>query len=325
MEIEIPEKLSGYTFYNDILPNIYNNIISKCFELDFDMSKTKLANPEGLINFLSAILMINKKYNYIPKLKIPISKNLRAYLELTNFLDISRILNQELFKIDSLTNLFYNKEKFEGFIPKIYGILTQTNSNEHFSNINKILENIKISLNEKTGFMDENEFRNFNIYTNLQSSLSQLIRNTIEHNCNYRTYNLLGFYMAQRTPYNTIELAYSDIGKGFRDRIIEMINEHKDSEIEKYITIQDKISDKKYLLRESELNPNLISIKTAVDFRSNSEIPGLFQIRKYTLSKNGSFFVHSGNYSVKYSNEKVSSKYYNSYFSGCHIRMELPI
>lgn len=53
MIVKIPDRLNGKTFYGEILPSIYKSIIEGNYSIDFDMHRTELANPEGLVNHLA--------------------------------------------------------------------------------------------------------------------------------------------------------------------------------------------------------------------------------------------------------------------------------
>lgn len=318
MIIEIPQKLNGHSFYSHILPKIYKQILDGDYRIDFSLCKTQLANPEGFVNLFASALMIKNKYNYLPILHMPESENLISFMESINFFQIANVPFCETFRINHISN--YNRKLIN--ISQIYGIYVHSEFSKHYNNIKDIVNSIQIEIDSS----NQNSYEVCYFYNKLKSSLIQLIRNTIEHNSTQKEYGALGYYMAQKTPYNTIDFVFSDIGQGYRNRIIEMIKENTDKNISKYLFVKDKLLDNSFLFRESNSNPNRIAILAAVDFRSDSEIPGLYQIKKFATSKGGYLFIHSGNYSIKFeANNKNTFNYYPNYFSGCHIKMEIPI
>lgn len=319
MVIKIPEKLNGNSFYNEILPNTYDSILKKEFPIDFDMTNTKLANPEGFVNLFATALLLRNKYNFIPRLYPPLNKNLFAYMLVSNFFKMSNVPLCEIFSYNFEIDSNNEMDNFERFVPKLQGIFVHSNYNNHFDNIDNIIKNINLNLAKN----DKNYDMSF--FPMLQSSLNQLVKNTIEHNPNYKEYGALGFYMAQKTPYNTIEFAFSDVGQGFRNRMIEMLNKGDVEARNKYSIYEKELNDDTYLFQQHTKNPNLIAIQNAIEFRSDSQIPGLFQIKQFAIKNGGYFQIHSGNYTVKYEQDKTQSWFHESYFSGCHLKVEIPL
>lgn len=317
MEIKIPRRLNGESFYNEILPKIYQTLLAKKFDIVFNMYDTELANPEGLVNFLSACALIRMKYKYIPELILPKSENLLSYLDLCNFFSISQIPNSEVLRFQRIY-LRDRKKKF--YIPKIYLISSHTSLDAHQTNVSKIIYDL---IKEKLG--DANNLEEREIYEKLKNSFNQLIRNVVEHNFINNPLKACGYYMAQKMPYDTIELVCSDIGKGFRNRILEMINENKDENISKYKGYETLLRDNRYLFKKNDKNPNYLAITTAVNYRENSLIPGIAYIKEFALYKGGSLKIHSGNYTVLYNNEGINSSFHESHFTGSHIKLEIPL
>jgi len=338
MIIEIPEKLNGYSFYTQILPQIHRQFELENYMIDFSLQNTEVANPEGFVNLLAAALMIKNKNEdtYISKLYMPESEKLISFMEHIDFFTPARsIPTCEVFNINYQPSYkAYNR----GGMSRIYGIYVHSDDysilNKHYANIDDIIKKIRKELsNEYDRDIDY-------FYQNLRDSLIQLVRNTIEHNKNYKESGALGYYMAQKTPYNTIEFVISDVGLGYRNRITEMIKENKDSNIQKYIEKKDDIQDNKFLYRDNEKNPNRLAIEVAINYRDDSMVPGLFQIRKFVLEqedsnytqKSGniislkpSLFIHSDNYSIQFEKDNPYFKFYNNDFSGCHIKITIPI
>lgn len=330
MIIELPERLNGHTFYNEVLPKVYRSIIAKETAIDFDMSYTILANPEGLVNLLTSALMIRNKHNYVPKLILPKSNNMLSYLDICNFFRTASTPNCEVLSHNwSSDDSIANKKDFH--IPRLYGIYSFSDIGSHIYNVSDIMKKIVYKLKENMSeISNQDDSDRMRLYGLLQSSIIELIGNVIHHNTFAENKPKgLGYYMAQKMPYNVIEVVFSDVGKGFRKRILEMITEFSGEEIikSKYIPLKTKLLDNKYLLQKHVDNPDLIAIEAAIDFREESLVPGLAQIKKFATEKGGKFFAHSGNYSVEYKkkNESFNKFYSDSYFSGCHIKMEIPI
>jgi hypothetical protein len=316
MAIEIPEKLNGYTFYSEILKNTYQRILHKDFKIDFNMTKTKLANPEGFVNILATALMLKNKYNYMPMLYLPNSKDLLSYMCLADFFTTAQVPLCEVFKFNK--EIITQRFNPNYFIPKIYGLFVHSESNFHHRNIEKIIKNIKHNLNDIE--IDQKYF------FMLQISLNQLVKNTIEHNPNHKKFGALGYYMAQKTPYNTIDFAFSDVGQGFRERMIDMLDKEDEDANVKYGKYKNVLKSNSYLFQQHTENPNLRAIIEAVNFRCDSKIPGIFQIKEFVTNNGGYLSIHSGNYTVKYEKDnKLIPKFHKSYFSGCHIKFEIPL
>ena len=131
--------------------------------------------------------------------------------------------------------------------------------------------------------------------------------------------------MIQKTPYNTIEFVCSDIGKGFLERMKEMLKEKDPEAITKYGHLEQKLYNRNLLFKEDKENPNLLAIINAVKFREDSRIPGLHMIKKFVIDNDGLFSIHSGNYTVNYSNGNEEKPVFHneSYFSGGHLKMVL--
>jgi len=240
-------------------------------------------------------------------------------MHLSNFFRTAKMPFCEAFKFNYEIGTRIEITDSNKFIPKLQGIFFHSEYNNHYAKVEHIVQNIYDKLYDIDPKLD------FSFITMLQASLNQLVKNTMEHNPNHNQFGALGYYMAQKTLYNTIEFAFSDVGQGFRNRMLEMLK-MKDSEaIEKYSQYEAALKDNTYLFQQHKNNPNLIAITLAVDFRSDSEIPGLFQIKQFAINKGGSLIIHSGNYMVKYEDSNLTSKYLNTYFSGCHLKLEFPL
>lgn len=340
MLIEIPEKLNGYSFYSQILPKIHQQFELGHYMIDFSLQNTEIANPEGFVNLFAAALMIKNKNmeKYVSNLYMPTNEKLIRFMESIDFFTPAlSIPNCKVFNMNyQPCYQRYSNDRDRKGMSYIYGIYahSQKNINEHYKVLEKIIQEIREELN------DEYDRHMDYFYEELLNALFQLVRNTVEHNKNNKETGALGYYMAQKTPYNTIEFVISDAGLGYRNRIIEMIKENKDSNIQKYIKIKDDIQSDTFLYKDHEKNPNKLAIENAIIYRNDSIVPGLSQIRRFVLSqedseferKNGDvivlkpiLFIHSGNYSIEFGKDRIYNKFHSNYFSGCHIKMVIPI
>lgn len=325
IQIEIPDKLNGSTFYGEILPSIYSRIIRGDYWIDFDMHRTELANPEGLVNLLAAATMIRSKSGYIPQLYLPESPKLFEYMRRSGFFRWATVPGCESLKFNSFRNIDFDDEyrRPNYFRPQLYGLFTHsiegTTFNGHVEHISDFVNEIDNSLAGKV--YDPSEISQYCGW--LFASLVQVIKNALEHNMGYR--GALAYYMIQKTPYNTIEFVCSDIGKGFLERMKEMLDEKDPEAITKYGHLEQKLNNRDLLFVEDKENPNLLAIINAVKYREDSKIPGLHMIKKFVIDNNGLFSIHSGNYTVCYSdgNEEKPVFHDESYFSGGHLKMVL--
>lgn len=332
MILEIPNKLNGNTFYGEILPSIYKSITQGDYLIDFDMHRTELANPEGLVNFLAAAAMIRSKSGYIPQLLyLPESPNLFEYMRKAGFFKWAMVPGCESLRLYGGINVDssdVNKQS-NYFRPQLFGLYTHsddgTTFNRHIRHIEDFVIEIADSLTE-----DKVDSSEKSRYCRLLSlSLVQVIKNSLEHNKGYR--GTLAYYMIQKTPYNTIEFAFSDIGQGFLERMKKMLKENDEEAIKKYGDFERKLNNQDMLFKENDNNPNLLAIIKAVDYRENSEIPGLHKIKTFLLKYGKLFSIHSGNYSVEYELIKMKKNekeimtrtifHDRSYFSGCHLKI----
>ena len=332
MLLEIPDKLNGKTFYGEILPSIYKSIIEGNYKIDFDMHRTELANPEGLVNLLASAAMIRSKSGYIPQLLcLPENPNLVGYMRKSGFFRWAMVHGCESLKIRAFMGADFNDESRQSnyFRPQLYGLFTHSNEgttfNRHITHIEDFVLRIAAYLAEDK--VDSQETSRY--CRALSLSLVQVIKNSLEHNNEYR--GTLAYYMMQKTPYNTIEFAFSDIGQGFLERMKTMLKEKDEEAIKKYGEFERKLNNKDLLFKEHDDNPNLLAITKAVDYRENSEIPGLHKIKVFLLKYGKLFSIHSGNYSVEYELMKMENHekevlirtifHDSSYFSGCHLKI----
>lgn len=333
ISIEIPERLNGNTFYGIILPSIYENIIKGDYEIDFDMHRTELANPEGLVNLLAAASMIRSKSGNIPKLYLPESQNLLDFMRRIGFFEWATVPRCEALKFnycyDDIFKDEYGRQSIY-FRPQLFGLYVHsgegTTFNRHISHVEKYVSRIADSL------IDEVDASALSRYSRMLTlSLIQVVKNSLEHNSGH--IGTLAYYMIQKTPYNTIEFAFSDIGQGFLERMKSMLKEKDEEAIKKYGYLEQKLNNRELLFKEHENNPNLLAIINAVKYREDSEIPGLDKIKKFVLKYNGRLSIHSGNYSVIYEKNKkegieekrTQTFHNNSYFSGCHMKIVINI
>lgn len=321
--IEIPDKLNGKTFYDEVLPSIYKRIIQGDYLIDFDMHRTELANPEGLVNLLAAAAMIRRKSGYIPQLYLPESQNLVEYMRGAGLSRWSTVPGCEAlrfnFYLEDAMNEGHRRSNF--FRPQFYGLFTHSNEgtsfNKHVSNIENIIFEIADSLRED---VDADYLSRY--CRTLELSLVQVLKNSLEHNNGYR--GALAYYMIQKTPYNTIDFVCSDIGQGILERMKKMLKGKDEEAIRKYGHLEQKLNNKELLFVEGPDNPNLLAITHAVKYREDSEIPGLHKIKEFVMKYDGLFSIHSGNYTVKYRMNRIDTIFHkDSYFSGCHLKMEI--
>lgn len=328
MLLEIPNTLNGKTFYGEILPSIYKSIIKGDYLIDFDMQHTKLANPEGLVNLLAAAAMIRRKSGYIPQvLYLPEKPNLVEYMRKSGFFRWATVPGCESLRFAGFLDAgFFDEQRgVNYFRPQLYGLFTHSNEGTTF---NRHIRHIEDFVLETEDSLAEDKVPSFEISRycrTLSLSLVQVIKNSLEHNKEYR--GTLAYYMMQKTPYNTIEFAFSDIGQGFLERMKEMLKMKDPEAVAKYGYLEPKLNSKDLLFKEHDENPNRLAITNAVKYRENSEIPGLHKIKQFVLKCNGQFAIHSGNYSVNYELTKdkeplIHSLYHDSsYFSGCHLKI----
>ena len=320
--LKIPTRLNGTTFYGEVLPSIYENIIKGDYEINFDMHRTELANPEGLVNLLASAAMIFSKSKHTPTLYFPESPNLFEYMRKSGFFKwatVNKCLKFNFF--DDILNDAYENSNY--FRPQLYGLYIQSNDAryEHYKHVKGFVIAIANYLAE-----DKVDLLEINRYCDqLLLSLDQVIKNSLEHNNGY--IGTLAYYMMQKTPYNTIELAFSDIGQGILERMKKMLKEKDHEAVNKYGYLEQKLNNKDLLFEEDCNNPNLLAITNAVKYREDSEIPGLHKIKEFALKYGGLFSIHSGNYTVRYSGNNIKTLFHrDSYFSGCHLKivMNLP-
>ena len=295
------------------------------YSIDFDMHRTELANPEGLVNLLAAAAMIRNKSGYIPQLYLPESQNLIEYMRGAGLFRWSTVPGCEALRF----NCYYEddiNERYRQSIfsrPQLYGLFTYSNEgtsfNKHVTNIENIIFEIADSLRED---VDEDFLNRYS--RTLGLSLVQVLKNSLEHNNGYK--GTLAYYMIQKTPYNTIDFVCSDIGQGILERMKKMLKEKDEEAIRKYGHLEQRLNNKEFLFVEGPDNPNLLAITHAVKYREDSEIPGLHKIKEFVMKYDGLFSIHSGNYTVKYRMDRVATVFHkDSYFSGCHLKMEVNI
>lgn len=323
MLLEIPNTLNGKTFYGEILPSIYKSIIKGNYSIDFDMHRTELANPEGLVNLLAAAAMIRSKSGYIPQLYLPESQNLVEYMRGAGLFRWSTVPGCEALRFNFYFADDINERYRQSFFfrPQFYGLFTHSNEgtsfNKHATNIENVVFEIADSLREdvEVDFLDR-------YCRTLRLSLVQVLKNSLEHNNGYR--GTLAYYMIQKTPYNTIDFVCSDIGQGVLERMKKMLKEKDEEAIRKYGHLEQQLNNKELLFKENPDNPNLLAITNAVKYREDSEIPGLHKIKEFVMKYDGLFSIHSGNYTVKYRTNRIDTIFHkDSYFSGCHLKMEI--
>lgn len=328
MVLEIPNRLNGNSFYGEILPSIYNRIIQGDCLIDFDMHRTELANPEGLVNLLAAAAMIRRKSGYIPQvLYLPEKPNLVEYMRKSGFFRWATVPGCESLRFDGFMDAAFFDEQRRGnfFRPQLYGLFTHSNEGTTF---NRHIRHIEEFVLQTADSLAEDKVDSFEISRycrTLSLSLVQVVKNSLEHNHGYR--GTLAYYMMQKTPYHTIEFAFSDIGQGFLERMKEMLKKKDPEAVAKYGCLESKLNSKDLLYKDNNENPNLLAITHAVKYREDSEIPGLHKIKEFVLKYNGRFSIHSGNYSVNYELTKAKEPsirpFYHdsSYFSGCHLKI----
>jgi hypothetical protein len=328
MVLEIPNRLNGNSFYGEILPSIYNRIIQGDCLIDFDMHRTELANPEGLVNLLAAAAMIRRKSGYIPQvLYLPEKPNLVEYMRKSGFFRWATVPGCESLRFDGFMDAAFFDEQRRGnfFRPQLYGLFTHSNEGTTF---NRHIRHIEEFVLQTADSLAEDKVDSFEISRycrTLSLSLVQVVKNSLEHNHGYR--GTLAYYMMQKTPYHTIEFAFSDIGQGFLERMKEMLKKKDPEAVAKYGCLESKLNSKDLLYKDNNENPNLLAITHAVKYREESEIPGLHKIKEFVLKYNGRFSIHSGNYSVNYELTKAKEPsirpFYHdsSYFSGCHLKI----
>lgn len=330
-QIQLPRSLNRDYFYNNIIPLIYSEINKGNYDFNFDMSHSELTNPEFLIGLLSAASLLRNKYNHISYLKIPsTSSKLFNYLGNTNFFSIASMPYNDVLNFIKYSSDYGKKEEKKGYISKISCITENSDILTHQNNASKITRDF---LQKLLG--DETKSESWYFYRLFELSFIQLVENFFEHNLYENTYNCSCYYMAQKMPYGVIQIAFYDTGKGFRKRILEIIEKEKESirngnkpnpDLSTYMELAEKLNSKELIWEKSAKNSNLLAIKAALDFRKNSDIPGLAVIRDFALSKGGTFFVHSANASIEI-NENGNEKYkiFDENFSGVHFTIEIPL
>lgn len=312
-EIHLPAFLVGKSFYSELLPLIYPMLLNYKGKITFNMSDTVFIDPEGITNFLCLAAITKYCCGEIPKLTLPKNEEILSFLEKHNFFSIAKSQSNEV--LDFVKYKTYSKYKINP-ASKVYAVFEHTNPFDITSNVNSILILLK---------------KYFEITISLDNYLSfiinQTIRNIIEHNFEDNPIKTYGYYMAQKTPTNKFEFTISDFGKGLRNRISEMLSKDSADNIKYFEPYKYGLSNKKLLFESSIKNPNYVAIQAAVNYRKNTQKkPGLFQIKSFVNSLNGEFSVHSENMKIVYfSNGEDEYYYYDSFFNGCHIKIEIPL
>lgn len=324
MVVEIPDRLNGYTFYWKILPSIYESITNGDYSIDFDMHRTELANPEGLVNLMAAAAMVRSKSEHIPQLYLPESPNLFEYMRKSGVFKCAKVPGCEAMRFSNFMDASYKDDYRQSnyFRPQFYGLFAHSREgstfNRHIANVENIVSEIADSLTDKK--VDAFDLRRY--CSMLRLSLVQVIKNSLEHNFGHR--GTLAYYMIQKTKYNTIEFVLSDIGQGILERMKKMLRDKDEEALKKYGDLEKKLNNRNLLFEECEDNPNLLALINAVRYREDSEIPGLHKIKEFTTEYDGSFKLHSGNYTVEYKKGGIIKTFHNnSYFSGCHMKIEM--
>jgi hypothetical protein len=329
--IFFPNKINRNTLYQNIIPEIYNSIINKEFEFVFDMRETELADAESLIAILSISSIICNKYNHIPKLEMPLSIPILKYLERNDFFTISKMHGNQVLdfiKFSSFNDEIKNKKI--GFSSKISNINNNSSISHHQTNVSKITYNLL-----QTSLEDKNKPNKWGIYKSFELSFLQLIQNFFEHNLYENSYKCGAYYLAQILPYGKIQVVFYDTGKGFRKRILEMIEydnnkikkgEDGNPDIDKYREIENLLRNNSLLFKNSNSNSNYVAIKAALNYRSGSIIPGLSVIRDFTFSLGGIMHIHSGNVQLDCLSDGTEKyKVFDYNFSGVHISLEFQL
>lgn len=333
MKIKFPKSLNRRVFYHNILPKVYDKIIKKEFDFIFDLSLTVFAEPEALISLLSASSTIKNRYNYIPKIIFPHNNNTLKYFENVNFFDIAKRPNNVVLDFIKFTTYINEKRvNKEFYISNIYNVTLDSDIGYHQTKVNKIVHKfLKVKLED----VENPEYWNF--YKLLELSFLQLIQNFFEHNLYKNTYNTTSYYIAQKIETETenkIQIVFYDNGKGFRKRILEMIDEDNVKikngsegklEIEKYRKIENTLRNENLWFDKSRKNSNYVAIKTAMNYRNNSVIPGLSVIKDFVFSKGGTIFIHTANVLVECDNEMDTCEVLDYNFSGVHFCIEMPL
>lgn len=331
--IIFPEKLTLNNFYNIILPRIYSAIIKKEKVIDFDLSNTILASPGGIINLLASASLIRKRTNYIPFIHIPDNRNLYDYLDKVDFWVISQIPYCEVLRFNKHypTIKIDYKKRLMNMTP-IYPILRHSTLRNFRIRASEIFQILLRALN----ITEKDQELLFKL-DNIRTTFEHLLENIHEHafeNVQYKNkFNIAGYCMAQITPYNTCEIVISDIGIGFKKRILQQISdfEKNPNELNKrvrfYRPFKKYLEDKSYLMKNISTNPNFLAIKLGVRFRKKQHTPGLCQIVQMALDREGQVSIHSGNITAYYNKniKNVKYRFHKNYFSGVHIFLTFPI
>ena len=311
--IVFPNKLTGPTFYKEILPVIYQKLLKRSGKISFDLTNLTFADPEGLVNFL-CISAITKIYSTeTAELILPQNDEVLKYFENYGFFSIARTPGSEV--LGFLKFEIYPEYKNKS-ITKIHGVYNHTSAYEISNNVNSV-----INLLQKYFVL------NLSLINYLSFIINETIRNIIEHNFENKPISANGYYMAQKTPLNKFEFIISDFGKGYRKRIIEMLGEKEDKNYLYYKQYQNYILNESKLLEASQNNPNYVAIQAAINFRKGTQRkPGLYQIKEFVNSLNGTVSIHSENIKIVfYKNDKSDFFYYDSFYPGCHIKIEIPL
>ena len=329
--ILFPEKINRGILYHNIIPEIYNSVIDNEFDFVFDMKETQLADAESLIAILSVSSIILNKYNHIAKLEMPQNIPILKYLERNNFFSVSKINGNQVLDFNKFSS--YGDEfklKRTRYTSKISNINYNSTISPHQTNVSKLTYDLL-----QTSLGDKNHPEKWRIYQLFELSFLQLIQNFFEHNLYDNSYKCTAYYLGQVLPYGKIQVVFYDTGKGFRKRILEMIDndnnkirngEEGNPDIKKYRKIEHLLRDKRLLFKDSSSNSNYQAIKAALDYRNDSIIPGLSVIRDFTISNEGIMHIHSGNVQYEcYPDGNESFNVFDYNFSGVHISLEFPI
>lgn len=311
--ILVPQYLSSFEFYNNILMQVRNILVhGGSDEIIFDFSSTSKIEPLTIPNLLCLGFWIKSKSTNSPCIRIPYTFEadiLKSYLNNIGFLDLStryEIYHFEEFpysgidsrKIDPLcgTLLFNSNDNIDSVIRGISYYI------DPFSD--KYLKKFDVSI--LRSIYDENQlFKN-----EMSQFIFELIVNSQNHGKSFSFTTLHAKYSTK-----SIYISVSDCGKGFLRSVVDEDN--------------------------MDVNSEMDAIIYGIYKRNSSKIYGLFNVIRRVLELSGKVRIHSNNTQIifterildafinkKLTNDSGFHKYnvkHDVLFPGVHIELEIPM
>jgi len=263
--------------------------------------------------------LIKRKLGIVPRLILPESEPLLKYLKYSGFIDIMQIPEKELFYMNEPLFL-WEKSKFKSVKGFHLLPLFLISEPSHLDTLYKKMIGLSRILESQLGL--DPRFSTF-----FSDTISEVCWNIKKHN---EGPEILGFTMAQKMPFNVIQIPISDIGMGFRQRMVFQ------DDFSKFRSI---LSDENLIYKKDRNNNNLLAIVEAFKYRKESTIYGLWNVRNFVFERKGVIRIQSENTKVIFNSkscqncnlsgdclncDKLNYKVSDLPIPGVHIQIELP-